>query len=211
MLTIEPIQMGITAFRLTGSLDAMAVQVFDDEILYNIRENPFVILDLEPLHFLSSAGIRKLVSLEKELRKKGGYSVLSGASPQILQVLEISGLTAQFHLTTSLKAAEETIERDSDQGLLKQDLRMEDRSYNLTRFDGAGSVVNGRPASGSFAGKLCFVSLNELGYAMGEGCFSSGRQQALDTMGPFISLPGFFAYHPASDEKVTERGSGINR
>ena len=68
-------------------------QVLDGAIEKGAR---LVALELEHVDFLDSSGLRVIVAVSKDLRGRGGSLMLGGASPAVLQVLEITGVIDQL-------------------------------------------------------------------------------------------------------------------
>lgn len=79
-----------TKLVLDGSLDSLTSKQLEtilDPLLAGPARN--VILDLSKLSFISSAGIRVLLSARNTLAQKNGNLLLSNLQPQIAKVLEI--------------------------------------------------------------------------------------------------------------------------
>lgn len=64
-----------------------------------------VVLDFTDLEYMSSAGVRALMMIHKELHACGGTLVLLGCRPQIRDLLNLSGLNHLAPLAESLAAA----------------------------------------------------------------------------------------------------------
>lgn len=205
MLTIESLpEYRFPTYRLTGSLDALGVQVFENEILTKTQQALFVVLDMKALTFLSSAGIRKILSLEKDLRSKGGYLFLCDITDQVSQVLEISGLLSQFHIVPNLnEAVGKALRAEKDEHHHKQ-YHFQDRIYELSKLENNDGVISGWKINDDKEERLLHASVNELGYGLGQGCFAENREAASDRISPFLSLPGFFAFKPEGAGQVTD-------
>ena len=64
-----------------------------------------VVLDLSDLTFISSLGLGALVEFRRGLVRNGGQVWLAAPSPQIHELLEMSGLLAIFPVASSVSAA----------------------------------------------------------------------------------------------------------
>lgn len=64
-----------------------------------------IILDLSQVDFLSSAGLRAILTALKESRQQGGDLVLSGAQPGVQKVLEVSGFNTILKIFLTVEAA----------------------------------------------------------------------------------------------------------
>jgi anti-anti-sigma factor len=83
-------QLGQVRVALDGSLDTATAPDLEKALqpLYaaNLR---VLVLDLAGLRFLSSAGIRVLMTARKELSARGGSFAMTNLQPQIAKVIEI--------------------------------------------------------------------------------------------------------------------------
>ncbi len=85
---------------LNGYLDAHTVAEFDRCTEALIGEGTSkLILDLQGLSYISSAGIGALMSLSQRLRKDGGDLVLLQPTPKVLKILDLLGFTRIFQLS----------------------------------------------------------------------------------------------------------------
>lgn len=89
-----------------GRLDSVAAQEFGNQIddLINQGETR-IIFDLSELDYISSAGLRSILVIAKELEERNGKIVLSAVKPSVMKVFEISGLTAILPITKSVETA----------------------------------------------------------------------------------------------------------
>jgi len=77
---------------LEGKMDTNTSSNVMEEISAYIKDGEKVILDIEKLEYISSAGLRVLVISEQKLRDKGGELLVRNASQTILDIFEITGL-----------------------------------------------------------------------------------------------------------------------
>lgn len=89
---------------LTGKLDAqsqVAAERFLEELVSTgVRR---VALDCSGLEFLSSAGVRALLTLVKRVKPLGGGVSVCAARPHVRQLLEFSGLKALLSISTTVE------------------------------------------------------------------------------------------------------------
>src|SRR6266567_641083 len=64
-----------------------------------------VVLQLEHLEFIDSSGLGAFVRLTQAARAKGGDLKLSGVSPRIRKMLELTHLVSQFEIYDSIEEA----------------------------------------------------------------------------------------------------------
>jgi uncharacterized protein (TIGR02172 family) len=88
-------QIGDTqVLQLRGRLDATSARDLDrDWVSADTRQ---VTLDLQHCDYVSSAGLRIFMRLQREAKAKGAALTLSGVSPAVYDVLDLTGLTKLF-------------------------------------------------------------------------------------------------------------------
>lgn len=78
---------------VAGRVDAQTSSQFDSECRCLATEDlKYVALDCSHLEYLSSAGLRVILVLSKELKKKGGELALVNPNDYVKMVLQIAGL-----------------------------------------------------------------------------------------------------------------------
>jgi anti-sigma B factor antagonist len=93
-------------FKLTGRLSEEDAPEFERQCLEDVRsETQALILDLTGLEYLSSAGLRTILSAGKSLQERGGKLVLCVQKGLILQIIEASGFHKLFTVVNSLAEA----------------------------------------------------------------------------------------------------------
>lgn len=75
---------------LEGRLDTTTAPEFEAVLKEELPNAQSVVLDFEKLEYISSAGLRVLLTAQKEMVKKGGM-VIKNVCPEILEVFEITG------------------------------------------------------------------------------------------------------------------------
>ncbi|MGA2051890.1 MAG: STAS domain-containing protein [Opitutales bacterium] len=96
----------VTHLALAGRLDVIGVQAIELHFIAHTasRRKPAVV-DVAQVTFLSSLGVRMLLSTAKALMPHGAKLVLLNPQPQVLQVLELGQLVAIIPVETDLAAA----------------------------------------------------------------------------------------------------------
>ncbi len=93
----------VTVF-LSGSLDSTTHPLFETELQTILSEYPtlkLLILDLDSLDYISSAGIRVTLSAKKKLKALGGQLGLLNLQPQIQKVFDIIKALPSFQIFDS--------------------------------------------------------------------------------------------------------------
>ncbi len=99
-MNISTRQVGeIFAIDIEGKLDTQTATPALEELLQLLETNPGkALINLAPLEFVSSAGLRVLLRVAKEVRGYGGELKVSGAQGMVKEVLEISGFDSLLDL-----------------------------------------------------------------------------------------------------------------
>ena len=97
---------GIYVLVLNGRFDAHSAPDVENRINSLISEsNRFFILNLKGVDFMSSGGLRVLLSLTKKLRKLGGDLILACVHPSVEDVIDIVDLKDFFTITETESVA----------------------------------------------------------------------------------------------------------
>ena len=95
-VTMERVDM-IDVIHVAGRLDNATAEVFDEQIQrVLVGQGTRVVLDLARTTYVSSAGLRSLLLLRKQLEHLGGALVLVAAQPRVQDVLDIAGFASTF-------------------------------------------------------------------------------------------------------------------
>ena len=76
--------------EITGRLDTITAPALDKTINENLGEIKSLILDFKNLEYISSAGLRILLSTQKKLQQKGTMK-LKNVREEVMEVFEITG------------------------------------------------------------------------------------------------------------------------
>lgn len=84
-----------TVICLSGQLDTLSSPDFEKEIVKILEgDAKKVILDGSELTYISSAGLRLLLILQKKMSQKGGTFVLKNIQGSIMEIFKITGFTS---------------------------------------------------------------------------------------------------------------------
>ena len=91
---------------VSGRMDTSTSPVFEAHCEKLIaRGATTFVLDFEELEYLSSAGLRSILSLLKKIKPLGGKIVICGAQGAAKEIFEISGFSSMFPMTQTLEEA----------------------------------------------------------------------------------------------------------
>jgi len=85
---------GSLTVKLIGKLDTMTAPKLEEELSKNIKGVQEIIFDLEKLKYISSSGIRVLLTIKKKI---GNMKVLK-PTEEVMEVFEITGLSDVFDI-----------------------------------------------------------------------------------------------------------------
>jgi len=106
-LHVSELDKNITLIKLNGRLDIVGVNQIETKFAgYCSGENMRVIVDMSEVSFLSSIGIRLLVTNAKSLKSRSGKMVLMNPTPDVMNVLEITDIPAIIPVYSKLESAE---------------------------------------------------------------------------------------------------------
>ncbi len=104
---------GALVISVNGRIDGLNAQEFHDNLDKEIvgSENP-VVLDLEKLSYISSAGLRSILLIAKTLKGKNTRFMLCSLSDPIKEIFEIAGFDKIIDVIKSRSDAIATITGD---------------------------------------------------------------------------------------------------
>ena len=79
-----------TIIEIVGRLDTITAPTLDKTIQEEIGDAKDLILDMKGLEYISSAGLRVLLSAQKKMQKIGSMKVINVCS-EVMEVFEMTG------------------------------------------------------------------------------------------------------------------------
>jgi anti-anti-sigma factor len=87
----------VVVITVEGRIDSATAADFEDALNdFTEQGKNNIVLDLSEVDFISSAGLRVLVTTRKAVKSAGGDIVLASSSEQVQETLEIAGLDVLF-------------------------------------------------------------------------------------------------------------------
>ena len=97
-------QGGFVIVTAVGELSLNSSDAFSRHCLALIEDGEReLVLDLSKIKYLSSAGVRVILVVDRALRENGGTLTLCSPSDQAQLVLKLSGLLNQFKMYSSME------------------------------------------------------------------------------------------------------------
>ena len=100
---------GVTVVKLTGELDSVVSPVVQQPLLPIAKSGGKLVLDMTGVSFVSSAGLRMLLSIYRHVSSSGGRVVLVGVANEIQEILDITGFSHYLPLYKTLAEGMEAL------------------------------------------------------------------------------------------------------
>jgi anti-anti-sigma factor len=106
---VDKAQNPIPVLQVSGRLDASTVSVLERALLraFSLGARAIVI-DMGEVTYISSSGLRVLLTARRQARERGGDILLCALSPNVRDVLDMVGFTALFSIYNTLDDAQQT-------------------------------------------------------------------------------------------------------
>ena len=79
-----------TIIEIVGRLDTITAPALDKTINEDLGDTKNLVLDVKGMEYISSAGLRVLLSAQKKMQKIGSMKV-TGVCPEVMEVFEMTG------------------------------------------------------------------------------------------------------------------------
>ena len=80
----------LTTIEIVGRLDTITAPALDKTINEDLGDTKNLVLDLKGMEYISSAGLRVLLSAQKKMQKIGSMKVMNVCS-EVMDVFEMTG------------------------------------------------------------------------------------------------------------------------
>lgn len=98
----------IAVITISGRLDAATVNQLDRAFTEaQAARNRVFIIDMSGLHYVSSSGLRVLLTGRNNARRRGGDVLLCGLTSSVREVFDMVGFTGVFNIYASFEQAQE--------------------------------------------------------------------------------------------------------
>ena len=97
-------EQGWTVIRAEGEIDIASAPLLDDAVDEAVGSGSHhVAVDLQPIVFMDSTGLRSLISAHRQLEKNGGRLVVIPGSGPVRRLLQVAGVEETLHLAASVE------------------------------------------------------------------------------------------------------------
>lgn len=185
----------LVTLLLNGRIDAYWSSTLDDAVNAEIRGGNYrIFLDFGNVDFLSSAGIRILITSYKELKKINGELKVVNLNNDIRHILDMVGL--------EMLIGEPVMKKQEAKRAQKGQVEIGHTTYRMENISSESQPelkLYGHPSKmfeTKNAADIHHIKLIQPLFGLGLGAISPGAEDALKRMGEFIALGEAVAYLP---------------
>ena len=84
--------------HIKGDLNVKTSPVLEDELMKSIGGVSELILDFAGVEYISSAGLRVLLAMEKAMRRQSGKMKLLHVNPAVKEIIRLAGFLQVMHI-----------------------------------------------------------------------------------------------------------------
>ncbi len=104
-------QIGTFVIYPAGSLDSNTYGILEDRVDMLLKSSPkIVVFDLEQLDYISSAGLRVMLKVQKHMKNTGGKMMVVNSKPSIQKVFDIVAALPSQRVFTSVKELDDYLD-----------------------------------------------------------------------------------------------------
>jgi anti-anti-sigma factor len=189
---------------LEGRLDGQGAIELEKQVSALHTDAIQWVIDMSGVAYLSSLGIRLLVTLEQRLRTRGGGLVLAAVTPLVQKVLQVSSLYDVLRIVPTAAAAIETA-RTAAAAHPTIEMALSRCGAKVRRLPSTESTVEwwSSATSSESRDQLIGINASDLGIAFGIGVLG-GVGGTAGEPGYFICTPHFAGMLCAEDRGITD-------
>ena len=94
----------VKILNVSGRIDANTAPELQEVVLDTANQNPKLLLDLSEVDYMSSAGLRVMLILHREIHEHEGQVVLVGLQDRIRDAMEITGFLKHFTVVSDVQS-----------------------------------------------------------------------------------------------------------
>lgn len=109
-MKVEIMNIGdVKVLSVDGRIDANTAQDLQGAVLDTAQGSPKLLLDLSKVDYMSSAGLRVMLLLHREIQSNDGRVILVGLQDRIRDAMEITGFLKHFAVVPDVQTGVEMI------------------------------------------------------------------------------------------------------
>ena len=101
----------VAVVAMSGDLDASTAPVAQQHLLPLAQPGARILLDMTNVPYMSSAGLRMLLSAYRQLSNTGGRIVLVGVAEEIRDTMSVTGFLKFFTLRDTIEAGRAALQQ----------------------------------------------------------------------------------------------------
>jgi anti-anti-sigma factor len=102
---------GFFVFKPIGSIDGVTSNTLEQRVYYILKEGPKgIVFDMQETDYMSSAGVRIIFKVQKEMKGKGGLFYITNLQPQIKKVFEIINALPSLQVFESIEELDQYLD-----------------------------------------------------------------------------------------------------
>ncbi|MCX5798720.1 MAG: STAS domain-containing protein [Proteobacteria bacterium] len=95
---------GVFMFRPIGSIDTNTYSILEEKVDFILKGiTKTMIFDMEGVNYISSAGIRVIIKVQKSMKQRDGQFLMTNLQPQVKKVFEIINALPTMHVFSSIQ------------------------------------------------------------------------------------------------------------
>jgi anti-anti-sigma factor len=103
---------GYFVFKPVGSIDSVTGEMLEQRVNYILKGSPKgIVFDMQQIDYMSSAGVRIVFKVQKEMKQKGGMFSIINMQPQIKKVFEIINALPTLHVFESIEELDQYLDK----------------------------------------------------------------------------------------------------
>ncbi len=184
-----------------GKLDTLSFSIFDRELQPLLGSEKYLIIDFSECNYLSSSGIRVLISAAKKLKSKGGDLFLASLPTEVFQVIEMTGLQSVFQLFADKGAAEEEVARATGRAGGETNVEAGGMGFKVWGMRYRVSGIGTEGGRGFIWQDAGIAGYDELGFSVGTGSPAGSLAEDEEICGLFVTLGRCAGFIPIDPEQ----------
>jgi anti-anti-sigma factor len=201
---------GYKSLLLKGRIDALTSPDIEKEFNALILSGERIIIaDLAGVDYISSAGLRVFLGIQKRLKKAGGQVILFRPAGSVLEVFNISGMTKMFRIVSSIEEIGESIRSEAvaTEVVSREFEGIVIEYEKLSADKGSISVVGSQDnlAGSAYAEKdVVTVKPSDMQFGTGLATFGEKYEDYKDLFGESMMINRNFFFYPAVKHPVVD-------
>ena len=102
----------VPVVELAGDIDGKTSREIQEQIFPDLESASKILFDMQQVHYMSSAGLRMLLLIYRQVQKKSGHIALVGLSEEIKDIMSVTGFLSYFTVCDTLEDGLKVLEEE---------------------------------------------------------------------------------------------------